>query len=153
MCPPTPLPDGERMPSARIAIADNHSLGLLLMFGMILGVGCSGSEPEVAVAVPASREDAATAVREYMARNFGAPGYAASWYPHIKEIRVEGDVVSARTDFKPGAQAAHTICGALSAYVLTGDGKVWSIRDVQVVSSSNRVLASASSAAPVCIKH
>ncbi len=103
------------------------------------------SEDEPAVAPAQVTASVADLLRQYLADTFGSPGLKAAWYDNVRQITVQFNTATIRTDL--GAtpldqQKADTICRVVAAFPSSRQGEQRRTIDVQVYGQDGRLLAS-----------
>jgi hypothetical protein len=98
----------------------------------------------VCIGVFAQADPRTKELRDYLKENFGIPGYAASWYKAVKDVRVEGDIAVAQVTGQGPA-----VCAGLSGFIYDRTRK-HGLKSVKVVGSDGKVLIDRKTVAQPC---
>ncbi len=101
--------------------------------------------PQFADAQP-NQNAGAIELQKYLTENFGIPGYATTWFPAIRSVRVDGAVAVAQVTV---ASQASSICSAVSGFVYDRTRK-HGLTGVRIVDPKGAVLIMRRSVADPC---
>jgi hypothetical protein len=116
----------------RAGLCIRRSLCLSFIVALTLAA-CSPSP------APTANQALADEIQRNLAENFGAPGYATSWYPHIRSVTVQGDTLVVDTDLAARGSDASGVCSGASNYVFSNVADP-SLKALEVRGSDGAVL-------------